>query len=186
MNDITMSGRFLLRIEPALHTALRRAADGAGLSLNEYCARKLASPSGSMADAGALAAVTRAASVAGEALAGVIGFGSWARAQMHADSDVDLLVVVDEGAQVTRELYRRWDAEPVSWDGRPVEPHFVSLPPADNVVAGIWAEAAIDGLVLFEREVAVSRRLARVRADIAAGRIIRRLIDGHPYWMEAA
>jgi hypothetical protein len=38
------SGRFVLRIEPGLHAALRAAADGAGVSLNEHCRLKLLAP----------------------------------------------------------------------------------------------------------------------------------------------
>jgi len=43
----TLFGRFLLRISPGLHAALREAATAQGLSLNDYCARKLAAPASS-------------------------------------------------------------------------------------------------------------------------------------------
>jgi predicted HicB family RNase H-like nuclease len=40
--DVGCSGRFLLRIDPGLHAALRHAASASGQSLKEYCGRKLA------------------------------------------------------------------------------------------------------------------------------------------------
>lgn len=182
----TFSGRFVLRLPPSLHGALAGAADAAGLSLNEYCARKLASPCPPLDVPDAVAAVTAAARVGGEVLLGVVAFGSWARGDEGPGSDVDLLVVLAGGTPLTRDLYRRWDEEPLRWNGRPVEPHFVRLPPAERRATGVWAEAAVDGIVLFERSLRVSRRLAAIRAEIAAGRLQRREVHGQPYWVEAA
>lgn len=180
------SGRFLLRIDPGLHGVLRRAAASAGVSLNDFCARVLAGPSGSASLwQGAADAVRHAAVCVGSALVGVVAFGSWARGEERAGSDIDLLVVVD-GVDVTRALYRCWDDTELLWEGRPVEPHFVRLPAADEVVAGLWAEVAIDGIILFVRDRALPARLARVRRDIISGRVVRRLADGHPYWVKAA
>lgn len=180
------SGRFLLRLPPGLHALLHRSAAGTGLSLNEYCARKLASPCPALEEAGAVAAVATASRVAGERLMGVVAFGSWARGEAGPGSDVDLLVVLDDEMRVSRDLYRRWDEDPPSWSGSPIEPHFVHLPPATRLAAGVWAEAAVDGLVLFDRSLHISRRLAGIRKDIAEGRIERRRVHGQPYWVEAA
>jgi predicted nucleotidyltransferase len=180
-----VSGRFVLRIDPGLHATLRRAAAEAGLSLNEYCARKLALPSAGVTEAAA-EAIRSAARVAGASLAGVVAFGSWARGEMATSSDVDLLIVVDDELPIDRALYRAWDEAPVWWDGHPVEPHFVHLPPEGAPVSSVWAEVAVGGVVLFERALVVSRQLVAVREQIAAGRIIRRTIHGQPYWVEAA
>lgn len=179
------SGRFVLRIEPALHAALRRASEEAGLSLNEYCARKLAAPAASVAGpAGEV--VERAAAVAGASLVGVAAFGSWARGEHAAGSDVDILIVLDRRKPLGRGLYRRWDRSPMEWSGHAIEPHFVHLPDDGAPVSSIWAEVAVDGVVLFEREFLLSRRLAAIRRMIAEGRIVRRFIHGQPYWVEAA
>lgn len=181
------SGRFLLRITPGLHAVLRRAAAQAGISLNDYCARKLAAPVGDLSSLeGASRAVQRAASLVGEKLVGIAAFGSWTRREAAAGSDIDLLVVVEGSVPLTRELYRAWDEEPVSWEGREVEPHFVHLPEEGRVAAGLWAEVALDGIVLFERDLAVSRRLTQVRRDIVSGRIVRKTSHGQPYWAEVA
>jgi predicted nucleotidyltransferase len=185
-NRLSSSGRVLLRLPPGLHAALRQAAAAAGLSLNDYCTRKLAAPvSDPAALGGAADAVRRAAELFGKRLLGVAAFGSWARQEDSKSSDLDLLIVVDSSITLTRELYRSWDAAPISWEGRRIEPHFVRLPDR-GVVAGVWAEVAIDGIVLFERKFGLSRRLAEVRRDIAAGRIVRRVSQGQPYWTRVA
>lgn len=181
------SGRFLLRIAPELHALLRRAAEDAGISLNEYCARKLVAPQGGLASLEpAVEAVQRAAAMFGDSLVGVAAFGSWARGEAAAASDVDLLVVVERRVELTRRLYREWDRTPLAWDGRRVEQHFVHLPAAGRRVGGLWAELAVDGIVLFERGLALSTRLVRVRRQIAAGRLVRRTLHGQPYWKEVA
>ncbi len=180
------SGRFVLRLPPALHRALQAAARAARVSLNEYCVRRLAASGPSLAAGeGAAALVARAAALFGEALAGVVVYGSWARGDATPTSDVDALVVVDPSVPLTRSLYRSWDEEPVLWQGRPVDPHFVHVP-GPRAGGSVWGEAAIDGIVLFERSHELSVRLARVRRDIAEGRLVRRLVHGQPYWTEAA
>jgi len=181
------SGRFLLRIEPQLHAALRDAARRAGLSLNELCARKLAAP---QLEAGtpspAAAALQRAAALLGSDLVAVAAIGSWARDESFAGSDVDLLIAVDPARGLTRELYREWDADPPRWGEREIDVHFAHLPAPEAPVGAIWAECAIDGIVLFERDFALSARLARIRRDIASGRLVRRTAHGQPYWSEVA
>jgi hypothetical protein len=97
-----------------------------------------------------------------------------------------VLVVVDAAAPITRSLYRRGDERPLAWDGRPVEPHFVHLRAAGAHATGLWAEAAIDGIVLFERGSATSARLAQMRRAIVDGRLVRRVVHGQPYWSEVA
>lgn len=181
------SGRFLLRISPHLHAVLRRAADETGTSLNDFCARKLAAPLGSFSGLlPAIEIVMRAAELFGQSLVGVAAFGSWARQELTADSDVDLLIVLDGGVPLTRDLYRAWDESPLEWEGRRVEEHFAHLPQPDARVGGLWAEVAVDGVVLFERGLELSRLLVSIRREIAGGRIVRRLVHGQPYWTEVA
>ncbi len=176
------SGRFLLRIDPRLHAVLRIAADRAGLSLNEYCARKLAGGGVGLGDPG-WRAVERAVEVVGGSLLGVAVFGSWARGEPLETSDVDILVVVEPSTPIRRGLYRRWDEEPVRWEGRMVEPHFVHLPPSGTVPSGTWAEVALDGMVLHDRSLVLSRRLVEFRKLILDGSMERREVHGQPYWV---
>jgi hypothetical protein len=179
------SGRFIVRIDPGLHAALRAHARRLGLSLNDYCARKLAAPAGDVAGP-ASDVVLRASSVFGDALVGVVAFGSWARDEQAADSDVDVLVVVAPTVHVTRETYRTWDEVSLRWGTHPVEAHFVRLPPVGAAITGLWAEAAVEGVVLFDRAHAVARRLVEIRRRIVGGEMIRRTTHGQPYWVRVS
>jgi predicted nucleotidyltransferase len=130
--------------------------------------------------------VERALALFEDRLVGVLVYGSYARGDAAPSSDVDLLVVVDSSIPLTRTLYRDWDADAPAWNGRAVDPHFVHLSGRARTAGGAWCEAAIDGVVLFEREGAVTRHLAAVRGDIAAGRLVRRSAHGQPYWTAVA
>ncbi len=182
----------MLRIDPRLHATLREAASRSGLSLNEYCARKLAG-AGLGGTEPAWAAVERASSVVGNDLLGVVIYGSWARGEATERSDVDVLIVVDPGRPIVRDLYRLWDEEPVLWSDpgagreqpRRVEPHFVHLPPIGEVPSGTWAEVALDGVVILDPALVVSRRLVDLRRSIFDGDLVRHEVHGQPYWAEA-
>lgn len=191
MGDITdrgpdASGRFLLRIPPGLHEALRRAAQDAGLSLNEYCARKLAAPARAV-QGPAVDVVTRAAEQFGEDLVGVLVFGSWARGEATDTSDVDILIVVDPRVRVVRSLYRPWDeaGEALTWNGCRLEIHLVNLPDTAEPPGSLWAEAALEGIVLYDRGFELARCLMAFRQGIAAGVVRRRSVQGQPYWVGA-
>jgi predicted nucleotidyltransferase len=182
-----VSGRFLLRMKPDAHARLQAAARESGVSLNELCSRRLHVPGPAvLVEDGAPVAVGRALALFGADLVGVLVYGSYARGDATPSSDVDLLVVIDASIPLTRSLYRDWDAAAAVWDQRPTDPHFVHAPSRDRPAAGAWCEAAIDGVVLFERDGAVTRHLAAIRGDIAAGRIARRSAHGQPYWTAVA
>jgi predicted nucleotidyltransferase len=181
------SARFLLRLPPLLHRALTARAAALDLSLNEYCVRKLSGPeSPAVRTAAALDVRTRAAAVAGTRLLGVIVHGSWARAEARRASDVDVLVVVDAGLALTRTLYRSWDDAPLAWEGRAVDAHFLHLPTDPDRAGGVWCEAAIDGIVLSDRDGRIEDTLRRIRRAVADGRLIRKHAHGQPYWTVAA
>jgi len=187
MSPDACSGRFLLRIDPSLHAALRQAAAAHGISLNTLCTRRLARPMGArLGFPAASETIQRANDLIGTRLIGMAVFGSWARGEPTDTSDVDVLVVVDENVTITRALYRRWDEEPVRWEGRPVDPHFARLPTGRRPPSALWAEVAIDGMVLTERELRLSAHLAAVRRVLAAGQLRRRTVHGQGYWTEVA
>lgn len=178
----SLSGRFVLRTRPALHGALRSAARHAGLSLNEYCVRRLAAPAAERAS-DALAVIAWASDAFGDALCGVVVYGSWARDEATSESDVDVLVVLDASVALTRDIYRTCDLAPLSWDGHPVQVQIVRMPAADRAGgSGLWPEIALDGIVMFERDFELSRRLVAIRRAIADGRLVRRTAHGQPYW----
>ncbi len=113
-------------------------------------------------------------------------FGSWARGEAGDTSDVDVLAVLDRRVPLSRTLYRAWDARPAEWAGRPVEVHLAHLPDRDAAPSGFWAEVALDGGVLYERGRQVSQALGTVRRAIADGRLVRRTVQGQPYWSQVA
>lgn len=177
------SGRFIVRVDPELHASLRGAAQAAGTSLNRHCARKLAAP-GPVLDEEAAAIVERARVILGDSLLGVVAFGSWTRGDESPSSDLDILFVADDRAGISRDLYRKWDAEPhLSWHGHPVSPHFVHMRPGSDPVSGFWAEVALDGFVVFDPQWVVSRYLVTLRRRISAGEIERRVAGGRAYWV---
>lgn len=164
---------------------LEAAARASGVSLNAYCVRRLtATGVDGLVDEPMGALVSRAAAIVGDALVAVVLHGSWARGDATPDSDVDLLVVVDPRAAPNRQWYREWDVQPAVWEGRAVDLHFVH-PPAEEALSGFWAEVAIDGTVIFDRDRRICAALARIRRAIAAGRFVRRVAHGQPYWTEA-
>lgn len=181
------AARFLLRLPPALHRRLTARAAAHDLSLNEYCIRRLAGPESMMvAHPVVLAVRERAEQIAGAKLIGIVAHGSWARDEMRAASDVDVLVVVERTLALTRDLYRTWDRAPFDWEGRPVDAHFVHLPEAAERAGGVWCEAAIDGVMLDDVGGRVERTLQRIRRAIADGRLVRKRAHGQPYWTVAA
>ena len=179
------SGKFVLRLDARLHGLLRDDALTAGTSLNDWCGRMLAAPGAGGVDA-ASGAVLAIRSRLGNDLEGVIVYGSFARGELSTGSDVDLLVVLRQGVAITRSLYREWEEAVPDWNGREIDLHFVHLPTAADRVSGSWAEAAVCGIVLYDRALEVSRRLIGIRERIAAGGLVRRMSQGQPYWIHEA
>lgn len=178
--------RVLLRLPAALHRSLTRAAGAVGLSFNEYCVQRLAAAPPDGRSAVPSAVVERAHALFGERLCGVVALGSWARGSAVLGSDIDVLIVIDPAVELTRELYRRWDDAPQHVAGRPVDPHFVHLPPPGSAPGSAWCESAVDGLVWYDRDGRVAAQLIEIRRAIAAGRLVRAFAHGQPYWKRAA
>lgn len=185
--SLKASGQLLLRLPPRLHGLVQEAARISGLSVNEYCLRRLAAPGPRLGLEGPWAdLLTRADHFFTAHLAGIIAHGSWARGTAGPASDIDALIVLDPTVPLIRDTYRAWDENPLSWGGRSVDAHFVHLPAASGSLSALWYEAAIEGTVIYERDAAVSGLLLRARQAIAAGRAVRRVVQGQPYWTGAA
>lgn len=172
----------MLRLDPRLHGLLREDAHAAGASLNDWCCRTLTAPGAGGLDAASTAVLSLRTRL-GSDLEGVVIYGSFARGELAAGSDVDLLVVLAASMPITRGLYREWEGVVPSWNGREVDLHFVHLPDPADSVSGSWAEAAVCGIVLYDRDLTVSRRLIAIRERIAAGELVRKMAQGQPYWI---
>lgn len=185
------SGRFVLRVSPELHAALRQQARANGVSLNEYCQRCLHSQvtlakrarARFPVDPSLTSLVERLVGAFGRNLVGAVLYGSWARGEASDSSDVDLAVVLDPAIPIRRELYRTWESTPMEWLSRPVEIHFVHLPSDREAPSGFWGELALDGIVLLDPNLEISRQLVRFRRDILAGRLVRHVSHGQGYWV---
>ena len=112
---------------------------------------------------------------------GLVLFGSFARGTQTASSDIDLLVVLDQSVTLDRDLYSCW--RPRKFEGREVTPLLVQIPGKGERIGGLWFEVALDGIVLFDRDLHLSRFLSHVRELVADGRVSRMLTHGHPYWV---
>lgn len=180
------SGRLLLRLPPAVHAVIRVSAQRLGVSVNEFCVRRLATggPTLGLREPWP-ELVTRANGQFGPALAGVLAHGSQVRGTAHVGSDIDALIVVDPTIPLTRSLYDEWEASPLDWQGPPLDVHFVHLSNAGDPPSGLWCEAATEGVVVWERDEALTAWLLYVRQEIAEGRLVRRFAQGQPYWVAA-
>ena len=127
--------------------------------------------------------VRQANAVLGDALVGIVVFGSWARGELAESSDIDVLMVAAPSVPIRRLLYRRWDEHPICWNHHPIEPHFVHLPDGTRTPSGFWAEVATDGRVLLDTRAQVARYLASVRQAVADGVLRRATVHGHGYWV---
>lgn len=185
------SSAIIVRLPAELHRRLKRMSAEAGLSLNQTCVRLLQgdSPSSGIApfarieaaELGLNSLVQEVLAQYPSAIDGIVLFGSAARGVLTARSDIDLLIVLAEGEVLDRDRYAEWRWN--TFAGREVSPLLVQLPDARAEVRGVWLEIALDGIVLFDRTLAVSRYLAQVRGLIAAGAFKRESAHGHPYWV---
>ncbi len=121
-------------------------------------------------------------------LVGIVLFGSRARGESTAGSDIDLLLVFNPGFRLSRRLYTEWDSmlkdSLEETPRREISPHFVVLPAGPVEAGGLWYEIAIEGTVVWEQALRVSRLLTSIRKAMIRGDIERAIIHGHPYWIK--
>lgn len=178
--------RVLLRLPQELHASLVKSAAAAGISFNALCVKRLAEPA--RPDDGSAArtsVVARATAEFGDRLLGIVALGSWVRNEAAAGSDIDVLVILDSAIPLTRDVYRTWDRSPLAVEGRVVDAHFAHLPAKGSASGAVWCEAAVDGVLWYDRDGRLSARLAEVRRAIADGRVARAFVHGQPYWKGA-
>jgi predicted nucleotidyltransferase len=192
----SLRATLILRIPSSLHQRLKQDARAADMSLNQYCRALLSRrPTDSFAEeapvtltlgggrSGWPASLQDLAAAVletwGGSVEGLVLFGSFARGMQTANSDIDLLVVLDQSVTLDRDLYSHW--RPHRFEGREVAPLLVQIPGKGERIGGLWFEVALDGIVLFDRDLHLSRFFSHVRELVADGRVSRMLTHGHPY-----
>lgn len=175
-NSTMLSGKFVLRIDPKMHKSLKEEAKEKGESLNALCLSKI-SQSSNLLHASALTAIITEFSPRG-----VVLFGSAARGEARASSDIDLLIVLEDSTPIDRDLYKRWDK--IMGGNSKYSPQFVHLPSVRGDIGSLWLECSIEGEILFDREYSLKNELVRIRSQIADGHYQRKLSHGHAYWIK--
>ena len=168
----------MLRLDPELHKRAKKSAANTGISLNEFCVKAIEASVTGLGQESAL--IGRLKTMFGSSLLGVLLFGSVSRGTQRENSDIDLLLVLDEDVPLVRSLYTRWDKEEL--DPR-LSPHFVHRPLTVDDAGSIWLETAIDGIVLFEADRSLSVLLRDLRHAVLSGDLQRKIAYGHAYWV---
>jgi predicted nucleotidyltransferase len=188
----------ILRISSSLHQQLKQEARAADMSLNKHCCSLLGKKTRGSSAQGPPISLTFAADSShrtallqdllarvleswGGSIEGLALFGSFARGRETANSDVDLLIILSRSVTLDRDVYARWQLR--KFDGREVAPLFVQIPREGERIGGLWFEVALDGIVLFDKDLNLSRFLSRVRDLVADGRVRRLVTHGHSYWV---
>jgi hypothetical protein len=172
---------FVLRIPEAMHQRIKERAFEQGISINQWMTQKLQT-SDAYATRQFQEPIQEVMDAFGNALVGIVVFGSFVRDQMHSSSDVDWLLVM-QGQPIERGLYRQWAT--LNIDDRH-SPQFVQYPDAvDETLGSLWLEVAMEGKVLWERGVVLSLLLSKIRYMIVQRGWTRHISHGHPYWVKA-
>jgi predicted nucleotidyltransferase len=190
----------ILRIPSFLHQQLKQEARSADVSLNKYCRNLLDRKAGGssaedppvsmMLEVGRSRPTELLRDLSAQVLEGLrdnieglVLFGSSARGRQTEKSDIDLLIVLSGSMALDRDVYSHW--RPRRFNGREVAPLFVQIPEKGERVGGLWFEVALDGIVLYDKNLRLSRFFSRVRKLIADGQARRMFTHGHPYWVHS-
>lgn len=185
-----LSGKFVVRMSEELHRSLRERARSEGVSLNELCIRRLREKTQRESSSSQISPEITESLISffKDKLIGILLFGSAARGEQTSASDIDLLLVLSPSTPLNRNLYSEWDrfaATLSSKFGKKISPQFTHLPKNYDTAGSIWYEAAIDGIILWEKERAhISSFITKVRKAMAEGKITRKESHGHPYWIK--
>ncbi|MFM8313195.1 MAG: nucleotidyltransferase domain-containing protein [Deltaproteobacteria bacterium] len=190
----TLSGKFVVRLDPQVHQQLKVESLKRGVSLNELCQERLSTPSQSQARKSSplpeivLSHVLDTARRLDLPVKGILLFGSFARGDQDDSSDIDLLVILSGEKTIERALYQQWDRlfqEHRFCGPHEINVHFVYLPEDPKLCGSLWLECALEGILVFEvTDAKVHKKVLQIRNLIAQGHWRRKYAHGHPYWTE--
>lgn len=175
-----LSGKFVLRLDPNLHSRLKLEAQLQNKSLNSLVVDKI---SGLSSDSDTFLRTT-IKQVFGNDLYGIVLFGSQARGDAKKNSDIDLLLIIHNQVAVDRFLYTKWDQEISHIIGEQYSPQFVHLPDLKQC-SSLWLEVSLEGIILLDtKEEVIKKNIFKIRQMIAEGKYLRKFTHGHPYWVK--
>lgn len=122
-----------------------------------------------------------AQSIFPDEIEGVVLFGSQARGDNTNESDIDILIVLKNSIIITKDVYLKWDQLSKNLSEE-VSVHFVNLPQNLYSLSGLWCEVSLEGIILFDDELNVSKFLVRLRDEIFNGSYKSAYSHGHRYW----
>lgn len=175
-NSTNLSGKFVVRVDPKLHKALRKEAQEKGESLNSLCVHKLSGRTLENPWVNIVEVIVKGYQPLGIAL-----FGSVARGENKESSDVDLLIVLNSSETVDRDCYRKWDK--LFSGNTKLSPQFVHQPRSNEAIGSIWLETAMDAEVLYDPSGQLKKTFLDIRKEIARGAYLRKESYGHSYWI---
>ena len=191
--SIDIKRSFLLRAPHSLIKALRAKAKRQNLSMNQLCISLLTHEEAPKATFKAkktfqqgefssliLKHVDEVIAPSFQNLIGVVLFGSAARGEMKASSDIDLLIVLKSKAEIDRDLYSKMKVATIGTHD--ISPLIVALPSEASLCSSLWIEASLDGCILYDTDFIISKRFSLIRSKILTGELVRHLSYGVPYW----
>ncbi len=170
------SGKFVLRIEPELHLALKTEAHRLGESLNTLCQHKLSAAAPIIETNG----LPLNQIITSFCPVGVVLFGSTVRGEATSKSDIDLLIVLDSKKMISRDFYRHWDKLHFKDS---ISPQFVHLPRIKEPLGSLWLECAIEGEILYDPNKSLRVCFREIRQSIAEGSYTKKISHGQSYWI---
>jgi predicted nucleotidyltransferase len=120
----------------------------------------------------------------GKQLVGVVAFGSQVAGKATLNSDLDILIVLDERVSIKRKLYEIWDNFNIDNDPE-ITPHFVNFAKSAKPIksSGLWLEIALNHKILFEQKSQITNHFSRLQKCLANDEVRRYFSNGHPYWI---
>lgn len=183
---MTLSGKFVLRLDPEMHKRLRHLALASQQSLNTTCVQLLKSALQNQETSGPdprLESLTqKIKKVFKNDLIGIVLFGSALKKETFATSDIDLLIVMDSKFNLSRQVYQKWDAKIDDQKNPIINPHFVNLP-HEKHISSLWLEVAKNHKIIWQKNKKLNLTLKEIQDSIFSGKVKTQKSHGHPYWV---
>lgn len=170
------SGKFVLRISPEMHTALKKEAEEKNISLNQIINSKLLQNQTHQFEC--------ISKLFKSDLIGIVLFGSYVRGDQRKSSDIDLLIVLSDKVKVERKLYSIWDEKIEPILGSLYSPQFSHIPNSIESISSLWLEVGLEGEIIYDPTSQLKKHIYKIKNEISSGKYQRKITHGHPYWIK--